>query len=206
METELLKFRCIRFRHQSLPLNFISKMEFYHWFKNYYTVYLSPDKIYKYISIKFYNYWREIIRVQDVKKMISMMYKDADPIHGLVYYFGSIEKYNVMNIVLEKILRKKKESFIFPTLFAQFMVNMTDENLGKLRNRWGEQSIITSMFYNYLANKNIDWIDILSKVGINKNTIYSVIGNIKLIHDGNLKEFLLKDLIKNLDELKTHLN
>jgi hypothetical protein len=90
---------------------------------------------------------------------------------------------------------------MFSISFAQLMTNMTDENLGKLLNHWSEQTIITSLFYVFLANKNFDWINVLSKVGINKNTIMSVIGEIKLYREENSNPTLLKDIIIDLDEL-----
>jgi hypothetical protein len=176
-------------------------MEFYNWIKTKYTVYRRSEKLYNYFSIKFYSYWREMIRTPNIEEMISTMYEYADPIHGLVYYFGTIKMYNEMNIVLKKSLLKNKKSFMFSISFAQLMTNMTDENLGKLLNHWSEQTIITSLFYVFLANKNFDWINVLSKVGINKNTIMSVIGEIKLYREENSNPTLLKDIIIDLDEL-----
>jgi hypothetical protein len=46
----------------------------------------------------------------------------------------------------------------------------------------------------------------LSKVGINKNTIYSVIGDIVLYQENDKNQILLKDLVGKLDELKSYLN
>jgi hypothetical protein len=209
METELLKIRCIRFRHQSLPLNFISKMEFYRWFKKHYAMCGSPEKVYSYFSTKFYIYWREMTKTLNVGKMCLSMYSHTDPIHGLVYYFGSIEKYNVMNIILEKILREKKETYIIPCTLNNFMMKMTDENLRNFRNCWSEKNIIIALFNNFLTDKNFNFNQvntILSKMGINKNAIYSVIGNIVMHQERDSREILLKDLIAKLDELKTYLN
>jgi hypothetical protein len=137
------------------------------------------------------------------------MYVHTDAIHGLISYFGSIEKYNVMNIILEKVLRKKKESTIIPYTLTKFMSKMTDENLRNLRNCWSEKNIIIASFENYLKDKNFNFDQVnilLSKVGINKNTIYSVIGDIVLYQENDKNQILLKDLVGKLDELKSYLN
>jgi hypothetical protein len=179
MESELLIFRCLKNRHQSLsqfPLNYVKKNVFQNWFGEKY----FRRKIVKYEFDSFvdvFYLWREIVSEYVVNKelfqfLMDRAYNSACRLFGYACYD---RKYHLVNPFLKRLLQHKRKIDIGRGVFDEIFEHIDDENLKMLKNSFDDKFMISAVSSEiicrgkfWIAEKLIDVVKIDPKFLLNE--------------------------------------